>query len=231
MITDEQIDGLPDDVDAAFVAFEAIVRDSMRNGQDSQGWDFEREYVAHVLAFVDSRRVPIELPHDPPAHDGEFGPWFGAFVRAVDYFKVRARLTVAERRRSGNVVVCLSRDLRTQIGGHIAAIRNIVADSDASESKKDVIYRRLADLQREVDTDKTRTQALMSLLIEVTSAVGKAAENLDPAIERIEKIARIFGRAKADDEQKAIQPPPERKRIAPPKERPAAEPVEEEIPF
>ena len=230
MITDQEIEGLSDDADAAFVEFEAIVRASLRDrvAQDTRGWDHEREYVAHILAFVDGRGLPLELPHDPPADDSEFGSWYGPFVRAVDYFKVRTRLSVAEKRKATNAVICLSRDLKTQIGGHIVAIRNIVNDSEASQNKKEAIFRRLANLQEEVDTDRTRTQALMSLFVELTSVIGNAAKNLDPAIERIEKIARIFGRAKAEGEQKTIGAPLERKRIAAPKERPT---MDEEIPF
>jgi hypothetical protein len=239
MISDEDIDALPNDPEAAFVQYEAILREAVRKlnaGEGTASWDVEREYVAHVLAFVDTRDIPLNLPKDLPRGDSEFGDWYRNFVRAVDYYKAVARLRVSARKKENVAVLILSPDFKTQIGGHLTAIRKIVIEAEISENKRDAIFRRINNLQEEVDRDRTRTEAAMALLLDVTSAISKGAKNLDPALDRIERIIKVFAKAKDDNEEKALMAPSERKRIAPPtnapKQPPAPEPTtEDEIPF
>jgi len=221
MISDEEIDSLPDDPEAAFVQYEAILRDAVRNANantelDYRGWDSEREYAAHVLAFVDLKAIPLDLPRNPPQADDAFHDWYQNFVRAVDYYKALARLQVSARKKENITVLTLSLDFKTQIGGHLTAIRKIVAEAEVSENKRDAIIRRINNLQMEVDRDRTRTEAAMALLLDVTSAISNGAKNLDPAIDRIERIVKVLAKAKDENEMKALTAPQERKRIAPP---------------
>jgi hypothetical protein len=44
----------------------------------------------------------------------------------------------------------------------------------------------------EVDRDRTRTEAAMALLIEVSSAINKGVRNLDSAIDRVEQIFKAL---------------------------------------
>lgn len=240
MISDEDIDDLPDDPDAAFVQYEAIVRQELRRIQretENLGWDAEREYVAHILAFVDTRRAPLDLPRNPPFGGGEFGDFYQNFVRAVDYYKAAARLQVSARTKANVSVLTLTPDLKMQIGGHLTAIRKIVDEAELSEGKRDAIFRRINNLQEEVDRDRTRTEAAMALLLEVTGAISKGATNLDPALDQVARIVKVFAKAKEENEQKTLSAPQDRKRLpAPTTPLPEAEPpkrrsLDEEIPF
>jgi hypothetical protein len=219
MISDEDIDSLPDDTDAAFVQYEAILRGAVRSANSDsgyRGWESEREYVAHILAFVDLKAIPLDLPKNPPQGDDGFYDWYQNFLRAVDYYKALARLQVSDRKKQNVAVLTLSLDFKTQIGGHLTAIRKIVAEADVSENKRDAIIKRINNLQMEIDRDRTRPEAAMALLLELTSAISKGAKNLDPAIERIERIVKVFAKAKDENEINALAAPHERKRIAPP---------------
>jgi hypothetical protein len=237
MISDEDIDSLPGDPEAAFVQYEAIVREAVRQANSDggyRGWDVEREYAAHVLAFVDTRTLPLDLPRNPPADQGEFAMWYLNFVRAVDYHKAVARLRISERKKENVTVLTLSPDFKAQIGGHLMAIRKIVGEADVSLSKRDAIYRRINNLQEEVDRDRTRTEAATALWLDLTSAIGKGAKNLDPALDRVQKIMGVLSKAKDENEQKALEAPTERKRIAPPTIPPPEPPppeLDDEIPF
>lgn len=240
MITDEEIDSLSDDPEAAFVQYESILREQVRKANenpDYRGWDVEREYVAHILAFIDTRAIPLDLPKNPPFDSGDFGSWYSNFIRAVDYYKAVARLQVSARKKENVAVLALTPDFKTQIGGHLTAIRKIVAEAEVSESKRDAIFRRINNLQEEVDRDRTRTEAAMALWLDITSAISKGAKNLDPAIERMERIVKVFAKAKDENEQKALMAPKERKRIAPPTAAPESDArqvsksLDDEIPF
>src|SRR5260370_22864340 len=102
MISDEQIDDVPDDPDAAFVQYEGIMRETLRrktSDRNYQGWDYEREYAAYMMAFVDIRAIPFDLPRNPPGDDEQFYEWYRTFIRAVDYYKAAARLQVSARKK------------------------------------------------------------------------------------------------------------------------------------
>lgn len=236
MISDEQIDALPDDPEAAFVQYEGILREAVRvanANSEHRGWDIEREYVAHVLAFVDTRKLPVALPKSPSSSDSLFGSWFQNFIRAVDYYKASARLQVAERRKEGYAILALDPDFKTQIGGHLTAIRKIVGDADVTPRKRDAIYIRISKLQEEVDRDWTRTEAVIALWLDVTSAIGDGAKKLDPAIERLERIMKVLGRAKNENDTKSLPAPEEQKRIPAPttSSESSSEEADDDIPF
>ncbi|MFI4987401.1 MAG: hypothetical protein ACHQF3_08160 [Alphaproteobacteria bacterium] len=154
----------------------------------------------------------------------------------MDYYKAVARLQIAARKKENVTVLTLTPDFKTQIGGHLTAIRKIVGEADISENKRDAIFRRINYLQDEVDRDRTRTDALLALLLDVSSAISKGAKNLDPAIDRLERIIKVLARAKDENEQKALMAPQERRRIAPPTTAPDEPPqslkdLDDEIPF
>lgn len=110
----------------------------------------------------------------------------------MDYYKIAARLSISARRKQNVVSIILDPDFKTKIGGHLTAIRNVIKDADVSESKRDAIYRRIAALQEEVDRDRTRTEGVVALWLDVASAISRGAKNLDPAIERLERIMGIL---------------------------------------
>jgi hypothetical protein len=241
MITDDELDALPDDPEAAFVQYEAILRERVREAnsdRDNMTSDVERDYIAHVLAFVDTRSIPLKLPTNPPYDDQEFYTWYKNFTRAVDYYKARTRLEISARKKENVSVLALSPDFKTQIGGHLTAIRKIVSEADVSENKRDAIFRRINNLQEEVDRDRTRTEAALALWFDVTNAISKGAKNLDPAIKRVERIMRVLAEAKDENEQKALIAPQPKKRIAAPTTAPEPSSTEprkkadsDEIPF
>jgi hypothetical protein len=235
MISDEQLDALSDDPEAAFVQYEGILREAVRvrNADGARGWDIEREYVAHVLAFVDIRRLPLDLPKNPPADDGDFVLWYQNFIRAVDYYKASARLQVAARRKEGYAILAIAPNFKAQIGGHLLAIRKIVEEAELPSRKRDAIYVRISRLQQEVDRDWTRTEAAMALWLDVTSAIGEGAKKLDPAIDRLERIMKVLGRAKSENDTRSLPAPEEQKQIpAPttPPEQPKHR-TDDDIPF
>ena len=176
----------------------------------------------------------MDLPRNPPAEGTQFFEWYQNFIRAVDYYKAVARLQVSARKKQNVTSLSLTRHFKTQIGGHLTAIRRIVAEADILPNKRDAIVKRINNLQEEVDRDRTRTEAVMALWLDITSAIGSGAKNLDPAIDRLERIVGVFAKAKDENDQKALTAPHERKRIAPPTTAPEQSndaTADDEIPF
>jgi hypothetical protein len=222
MITDTELESLSDDNEVAFVQFDAIIRAAAEE-VDPNNYSVERAYVTHVLAFLETRPIPAAIPDNPPRDDGSFSEWYrNDLLPAIDRYKTKVRLQRAFKDKTNSTVFRLSGDYKTQIGGHLTAIRKIVQVAKLPESKRDTIFKKIGSLQEEVDRDRTRTQAVTALWLEITSAIGKGAENLDPAIERLEKIMNVFGRAKNEDETAAL-PGSSTKRLPPPDNNDAGE--------
>ncbi|QOZ09236.1 hypothetical protein [Bradyrhizobium sp. CCBAU 51765] len=218
MITDEELDNLSEDDELAFVQYESIVRASMEQARTNNSWDAERSYATHMVAFLDHRPIAFQYSRPPQAEE-EFVDWFEEFQRAVDTYKISVRLKSSIRKKQNVAVLSLSQEFKTQIGGHLTAIRKIVFDADHLPlSKREALIRRINNLQEEVDRDRTRTEAAMALWLELTSAIGKGATNLDPAIERLGRIVKVLSLQKDENETKALEPPSKPKQISPPKQ-------------
>jgi hypothetical protein len=227
MITDDELDDLSDDDEVAFVQYEGIIRASMERSR-TDNWSAERSYAAHLLAFLESRPTNFVYSSQPPYSDSDFGEWFAGFEQAIATELISLRLKHAARKKRHVSVLSLSLDFKTQIGGHLAAIRKIVFEADhLPESKRDALIRRIDNLQHEVDRDRTRTEAAMALWLELTSAISKGATNLDPAIDRLSRIVKVLSLSKDESETKALNGPPKPKQIAPP----GASKADDEIPF
>lgn len=229
MITDDQLDDLPEDDLEAFVSFESIVRADLVEGRQNPGWDAEVSYITSILAFIDARNIDLVVDHEIPSDgDAELRTYFDAFLKRVDTFVFKTRLQLSARRKANGTTFVIAGNFKTQIGGHLTAIRNIVHEADLSEAKRDAIFRRLEKLQFEVDRDRTRSEAAMGLWLDISSAIGQGAQKLDPAIERLERIMKIFAQAR-DEETARLPAPAERKRIPPPSQ-PASD-MDDDIPF
>ena len=226
MITDDQLDELPEDDLEAFVAFDSILRENLEPARMNQGWAAEREYVAYILAFAEARNIDLGVPPEVPEADPGFGSYFDMFQRRVDSFKVKARLELSARRKGSGIIFRVAGNFKTQIGGHLTAIRKIVHEADLSEKKRDAIFRRIEKLQFEVDRDRTRAEAATALWLDISSAIGQGAKNLDPAIERLERIMKVFAQAR-DEDTPQLPAPAEQKRIP----APTPPPADDDIPF
>lgn len=219
MITDDQLDELPEDNRDAFIAFEATCRKWVQDHRSSSpnNWSVERDYATHILAFNDARAVGLTLDDEMPGDD-EFSGYYDDFLGRVDRFKAKVRVELAAERKSSGTSFRIAGNFKTQIGGHLTAIRKIVQEADhLSEDKRDEIFKRIEKLQAEVSRDRTKSEIVIGLWLDITSAIGQGAEKLDPAIDRLARIMKLLGLARDDDATARLPAPAKPKRIPPPR--------------
>jgi hypothetical protein len=87
---------------------------------------------------------------------------------------------------------------------------------DTRRNKRDAIFARIEKLQAEVNRDRTKSEVVVGLWLDLTSAISNGAKNLDPAIDRLERIMKILGVARDDDATARLPAPQEPKQIPPP---------------
>lgn len=217
-ITDQELADLPEDDEQAFVLFERTIRDRYLriSGKDSTD-DAERAYVKHILSFVKQTGIELHINLAPPNDIEGFYVWFDAFFRDIDDCVLDLRVAHARKNKTNfTTSIYLSYDCREEIDKLLARVRKVVNQADFPEAKKDAIYQRIAALQAEVDKSRTRLDAFLSRWLDVTNAVGEGAENLEPLAKLLERIMKVLGRAKAQQETGQLPTSEETKKLPSP---------------
>ena len=216
---------LPSSIEEAFPAFVRIVTDdykkqykndrsvnSDQNGNYDGTYEPERSYVTAILAFLDEFQIGADLVDISDVEDNrDFYMQFGRFKSKVEYIVTRHRVRIG-RLRSGTsgTVLEIELDFKAEIGKHLETVRKIVNKEVNDKKKKDKIIRKIGSLKLEVDRDITTADALFGQMRDLGQAIGETAENLGPAIDKLEKIKKIFWDRTSRVEQ---LPKPERPKL------------------
>lgn len=218
IISDNELADLPDDDELAFVVYEQRLRTRTRDlALEEEGSNLERQYINHLLAFIDLYNLGVDVDSDVPWDNVDFWTWYHRFANKIDYHTLEIRLANARSSGTGiTTAISFSLDYKIEIQKLLNKIKKVVNTTDLTEDKKDAIYEKIAALQLEVDRTRTRFDALFSRWLDFTNVVGESAENLEPLAKVIERLLRTFGRAKADNDRGELPPPPEPEKLPAP---------------
>jgi hypothetical protein len=133
MITDDQLDSLPEDDLEAFVAFDALLREELRKNANSGDWNAERDYSIYMLAFTEARGIDLDVDDEIPEPDGELKVFFDRLMSRVNVTLAKTRFELAKRRKTNGTTFRIGTSFKTQLGGHLTAIRTIVQAADLPE--------------------------------------------------------------------------------------------------
>lgn len=242
IIDDIDIDGLGDNAEEAFVVFEERLRAGLRNAQEKDERLFtdhdghylgsfapQRYYVSSIMAFLDEYDLDIGKISDISKVDNSFFlSQFNDFFSSINYARTRFKLR-KEKIGSGQIgtPIVIDSDYKAEIYKNLNTIRKIVNSNVQDENKKDAIYKKIANLQSEVDRDRTTIDAFFARATDLSRTISECAENLDPAIQRLERIMSAFGKG---TKQIPRLPNKESQKLLPSVEK-RAEFVDDEIPF
>lgn len=212
MLSDEEIRELPEDPRLAFAQFVEIAR--QRRDKYAEGrsdWKAERTYVASVRAFAEVYDLALGVD-DPPGNDPNFATYFRSFEEKIDFEVLKYRISgIRNVNVPSDFDVKLQKDHREEVHNLINKIRKIVNQADIDLRLKEGILSKLGSLSREIDKMRTSMNVLTDAMLELTSATGQAAENLEPAVKVFERIAGVFGRAKKKQDIEKLAGPEEPK--------------------
>ena len=196
------VDDLSLNREEAFIAFEERLRvalatsqaEDRRNNSDNSGYytgsySPERFYVSSVMAFLDEYDLNLEVRDITYLSDDEFRSAFDDFFNRVNYVRTRFKLRKA-RPATGQTgtVITLKPDYKDEIHGLLNTVRKIVNANIQSESKRELIYKRIAALESEVDRDRTTIDAVFGRFLELSRVVGECAKNLEPLVQKLERV-------------------------------------------
>jgi hypothetical protein len=247
MISDEELEQLPENPDLAFVGFERIMRarvdeqerQELRLAEEGVGFSadsYRREYINKVLAAARVYGIAaLESWRIPSVQDDIMGSYI-AFTSEVDNFTTQVRLRNAPRNRQNSVG--LDGTIKVKIHHYIGQIRAAIEKADLPEPKRDSLYTKLNSFALEVDKNRTNLQSGMAIYIAVCDGIGQGFQKLEPARKLIDSIGTLLGRAKEveDNFRPALSRPGERKQLEAPRARlaspePKRDNLDGEIPF
>jgi hypothetical protein len=208
---------LSGDPSEAFVTLEASLRTKLnRTSPQSRNREpIEREYVETLWAFLCIH--PIDL-----GQDVSYDPRDEAFEEFFERFRflagtAAARITLEKHGPKGWVAYGLyelTASEKAEIRGHIEKIKELIAEADISQGKRDALINRLNIFAAEVERDRTRAAALHSLYVFCRDQVD---DEIDKQIDRIfdvlNKAKEFVGLAKPE-EQKRLPPPLTTKKLS-----------------
>lgn len=237
---------LPADQEEAFLLYERHIHKEMderagndldcetdQNGNYVGDYAPQRDYVTAILAFFDEYDIEQSLLKNIALLENpDFPREFRNFQAQVTYIRSRYHLRTKRSKlgRAGTPVV-ISASYKDQITGLIDTIQKIVEAEIQEAEKKEAIYKRLSALRDEVLRDRTTLDAIFSKLLRTSEVIGGCAENIDPLIDKLERLKQLF--FDGVKEQKQLDGPKELKKLPAPEDGLLSEDdsLDEDIPF
>jgi hypothetical protein len=90
----------------------------------------------------------------------------------------------------------LDENWKSRAGSYISHIRDLVSKADISESIRERIFKKINQLQEEIDRNRTHVESIAEVFLAVTEAVSKGAKHLDGAVKLIERLAGALSGAR-----------------------------------
>lgn len=205
IIDDVDIDNLPDAPEEAFLAFESQLRQGFNNvrnydrehSTDHNGnyygnYEPERQYVSSLIAFIHEMELDIIFSSDPPENDSEFITYFASFFSDINYARTRLKMRLKKNKTFVGTTILLQENYKSEITGYLNTIKKIVTSNIEDENKKDLILKKINNLQFEIDRNRTTLDTVFDRFIDLSKTIGKAGDNLEPAIERLERVMKAI---------------------------------------
>lgn len=241
MLDEDFLHSLPDDPDEALAELYKTLKAKLLSEHDyslrmdiNTAFDLEdsrRTLLNIIFAFIEANRLPLVLDRNSPNDSDNFLIYFKSVVENVEFYIAKTSFERATQAKSGtSAIYVLSPELKAKIHRYLTSIRELIATSTLSDTKRSTLSKKLNAFGDEVDRDKTRVEALASAMIWTRKEIVAGAQELEPLAEKLGKMFDSFAKATeflrlpSSSEQKQIPAPP--KRIEGPKRD-----LDDEVPF
>ena len=185
----------------------------------------EKWALISISGYIKATELDIDMPEISFNMDeNELQKVFTESMARITYHMNRLK-DKAEREKRGY----LSPKDKNKLNELLNKIRIIINEKVKESDKKEAMILKLNDLQKEIDTDKTRFERLNKMLVDVSVTAKEVCKNVIPFIDKIMKIIRDSGNKKA-------LPAPEEKLLLESPETESTQPIPEsnlddDIPF
>lgn len=239
MDDDDVFENLPDDPELAFCHLEALYKRQLENDVSSTDESsaishFRARYINQIIAAAKALDINGIKDYEAPKSQSEVWSYYEVF--ATDVMNLIIQIRIGHARRKRFYSVALSSAEKEKIRHYISQIKQLIDASDLSKDKKDAIYKRLTNLELEIDKDRTRFELIAETVLGFARLSRDVEqEGAEPWWKWAKLIFGVVDEAKEKEEAARLPSPEERKRLAPPRRKPptaeAAKDLDDEIPF
>lgn len=248
-VTQDEIDGLPEEPEYAFVEFVRIAQKKLGKrlselGDDRDSWhavnDARHGFTNVTLGVAKRLGVKPFSEMDVPQLDGFEDRAYRQFQRDLDFYMAQLLVGNSYRTRSESVKAYPS--VATTIRSSIKGLREAIANANLGKAKRDALNARLDELESELSRKRLRFWLIAAVFVDLLGVPGELWQSGDVVGKLTQEIWSAVAEAKSteqgdkpslpyDEPPLALLPPrpsePERKRGR----RDIAGDLDDEIPF
>ena len=227
---------LPDDPELGFARLQQIKYAELQRalqGSNSTNWSHEEQYFDTLVAYDQVHNLGLFTDiGTPPDSDNECYNFFNTFNRRAAIASQKFQMEAARRIKTGaQTLIVIDVPTRQAIHKLIDAIKEKLNGLTLTESKRESLFNKLNEFAKEVDRNRTRTEAFFAFAVEATRNLRELNKELKPLQQPIDRIHDFI--EKAEKWKDALPPWENRRQIErPPKHLPSPQEVtDDDIPF
>jgi hypothetical protein len=241
MLDEDFLNSLPDEPDEALVVLYKLLKSQLANAHDNSiqmngesSFNLEqsqRSLLNVILAFTEAHNLDLGIDRKIPWQTDDFTIYFQGAIETIERYIARTSFQRAAQIRNGTSgTYVLSAELKSKIHKYLSSVRELIAASSLSDTKRTALSKKLNAFAEEVDRDKTRIESLAAAMVWTRKELVEGAQGLEPIIEKMDKMFQSFAKATeflrlpSAKDQKQLPAPP--KRIEGPKRD-----LDDEVPF
>lgn len=163
--------------------------------------------LAKAFQIEDFPVNPLGVSYDK-LQDADVRPALYELERYVSLLRARNIFEIDGNLRQDYVV--LDENWKSTATTYVQHIRKAVLAARMEEALREPIIAKLNELQREIDRNRTRVDALSETWLKVTEAIGRGAENLGPVARLLDKLSGSLSwlrRTQSDEVPKTLPAP------------------------
>jgi hypothetical protein len=231
VLTETDIDNLPDDPELALAVIADMLLDRVNHAGDDFGMTEARAWYADIVAHLsvhDMTKIGTydSLRNDPPLDPNMFWEWWNDYISAL---RLHRTYIYMDKKRTMTTVVITSLH-RTKIHQLLNEVRPLVEKLNVTEEKRNLIYKLIAKLQSEVDQSRTGFQTMLNMVMQISRVVRQVGDDAKPISDRVREIFGIFTKAEDAPTIGHRKPPQISQKSPRPQTRSKAE-LDDDIPF
>ncbi|MCG5237398.1 hypothetical protein [Xanthobacter oligotrophicus] len=245
-ITQDELDELPDDPEAAFVLFASLAQGRLAERQrgldlnDSSDWELlneARHGFMNVVVAV-GRRFGIEpfCSMEMPKI-ADFGTKeHQQFKADLDFYIAQIAVGNSMRGKRDSVNIPLS--VKDRIRSYVAALKSEVEKAEIGDARRSALLDKLAKFERELEKNRLTLLELTRVIVAVAAVPGALWASTEITFKLVNNVIQAVGEAKAteDSERQLVSTEP-MKALSPPRiktetsVRRSPDALDDEIPF
>jgi len=216
-ITEEEIDELPEDDQAAFLAFVKISRRRLAEAtsnldpSDEQQWHELNEarhgFMNIVTAAARRYRVEPFASMDVPRVGNFANNEHRQFTADLDHYMTQLLLSDGTRSRRDSVV--LSASAKTRIRTHLHHLRDQIGKEEMPQKKRKDLLDKLSAFEEALDKRRLSLLAVARLTVEILAVPGALGGSYDIATKLLTNVVQTVAQEKGTegDRTPQVEPP------------------------